>query len=156
MKALFSRLRAIKGLGLLLVGLAAGIMLLFLGGHTEKQTDSSTIADDSFSFEAYEKDLAKRLEEMIARLDGVSDVHVMLTLERGYAEELAGAEGEYLTVREPDGGQGTVTVSREAPKVKGVAVVCKGGNSPDRQKEIIAMLSALLELPSHRIFVSEG
>lgn len=155
MKALLTRLRAVKGLGLLMVGLAAGIMLLFLGGKTE-ETELPAVTEEAFSFETYEKELAVRLEEMIARLDGVSDVHVMLTLERSYAEELAGENGEYLTVRESDGGQGTVTLSREAPKVKGVAVICTGGDSIEKQQEIISMLSALLELPSHRIFVSEG
>lgn len=155
MKAILARLRAIKGLGLLMVGLVAGVMLLFLGGKTE-ESKAQVSTQEPFSFEDYEKELAVRLEEMIDRLEGISEVHVMLTLERGYAEELAGENGDYLTIRESDGGQGTVTISREAPKVKGVAVICKGGNSPDKQQEIISMLSALLELPSHRIFVSEG
>ena len=148
MKEIWIRLRAIKGLGILLIGLAVGVMLLFLGGHSEKE-EPTVITEDSFSFEDYEKGLASRLEE-------ISDVHVMLTLEQSYAEQLAGAEGDYLTVRESDGGQGTVTVSRIAPKVKGVAVICQGGSHTERQKEIIAMLSSLLDLPSHRIFVSEG
>lgn len=155
MKELLTRLRAVKGLGILLIGLAAGVMLLFLGGKNEEDQPAPAV-DETFSFEAYEKELASRLEEMIARLDGVSDVHVMLTLEQSYAEELAGEGGEYLTVRESDGGQGTVTLSRIAPKVKGVAVICKGGSSSNCQKQIITMLSALLELPTHRIFVSEG
>ena len=155
MKALLTRLRAIKGLGLMVIGLIAGLVLLFLGGKTEGERVPASI-DSSFSFEEYEKGLAVRLEEMIERLDGVSEVHVMLTLDRSYAEELAGEGGEYLTIRKSDGEQGTVTISREAPKVKGVAVICKGGNSAEKQKEIISMLSALLELPSHRIFVSEG
>lgn len=155
MRELLARLRAVKGLGLLLIGLAAGVMLLFLGGRREAE-ESKSVPEESFSFEAYEKELATRLEEMIARLEGVSDVHVMLTLEQSYADELAGEGGDYLTVRESDGGQGTVTLSRTAPKIKGVAVVCKGGNRSLQRKEIIAMLSALLELPTHRIFVSEG
>ena len=155
MKALLTRLRAVKGLGILLIGLVAGVMLLFLGGkHEENQTP--VLTETPFSFEEYEKGLAIRLEEMIERLEGVSEVHVMLTLDRSYAEELAGEGGDYLTVRKSDGEQGTVTVSREAPKVKGVAVICKGGNSTEKQREIIEMLSALLDLPSHRIFVSEG
>lgn len=144
-----------KGLGLLLAGLAAGVMLLFLGGKTE-ESEVPKVTDAAFSFEAYEKELAARLEEMIARLDGVSDVHVMLTIERSYSEELAGEGGEYLTIRESDGGQGTVVLSRSAPEVKGVAVICKGGDDPQRQQEIISMLSALLKLSSHRIFVSDG
>ena len=155
MKEIWIRLRAVKGLGILLIGLAVGVMLLFLDGQSTEDTPT-VVEDAGFSFEAYEKGLAARLEEMIARMDGISDVHVMLTLEQSYAEQLAGAEGEYLTVRESDGGQGTVTVSRIAPKVKGIAVICKGGSHSERQKAIIAMLSSLLDLPSHRIFVSEG
>lgn len=155
MKEIWIRLRAVKGLGILLIGLAVGVMLLFLDGQSPEDTPT-VVEDAGFSFEAYEKGLAARLEEMIARMDGISDVHVMLTLEQSYAEQLAGAEGEYLTVRESDGGQGTVTVSRIAPKVKGIAVICKGGSHSERQKAIIAMLSSLLDLPSHRIFVSEG
>ena len=155
MKEIWIRLRAIKGLGILLIGLAVGVMLLFLGGHGEEAPPTAA-TEEGFSFEAYEKGLAARIEEMLGRMDGISEVHVMLTLEESYAEQLAGADGEYLTVRESDGGQGTVTVSRIAPKVKGVAVICKGGSHSERQKKIIAMLSSLLDLPSHRIFVSEG
>lgn len=155
MKNWIVRLRAIKGLGFLLFGLAVGIMLLFLGGVDEKESVPAG-AVEQFSFETYEKNLADRLESMIDRLDGVSNTHVMLTIDRSYAQELAGEAGKYLTIREADGGQGTVTVSSQAPIVKGVAVVCKGGNSPDKQKEIINMVSALLDLPTHKIFVSEG
>lgn len=155
MKHLLTRIRAIKGLGFLLMGLAAGIMLLFLGGLEQKGSDQA-VAVEAFSFESYEKNLAKRLEGMIDRLDGVSDSHVMLTIDQSYSSQLAGESGEYLTVRESDGGQGTVIVASKAPIVKGVAVVCKGGNSSEKQKEIISMLSALLNLPTHKIFVSEG
>lgn len=155
MRELLIRIRSMKGLGILLIGLAAGVMLLFLGRHSE-ESSPAPVVKESFSFEAYEKELASRLEEMIDRLDGVSDVHVMLTLEQSYAEELAGEGGEYLTVRESDGGQGTVTLSRIAPKVKGVAVICKGGSNAGCKQEIISLLAALLELSTHRIFVSEG
>lgn len=155
MKQLLVRLRAIKGLGFMLMGLAAGIMLLFLGGLDEKDSVSVS-TNESFSFETYEKNLATRLEGMIDRLDGVSDAHVMLTIDQSYLQELAGDAGEYLTVRAADGGQGTVIVCSKAPIIKGVAVVCKGGNIPENQKEIIEMLSALLNLSAHKIFVSEG
>ena len=154
MKNLLIKIRAIKGLGFLLMGLAAGVMLLFLGGLD--QQESVPTSAEEFSFEAYEKNLAKRIESMINRLDGVSESHVMLTIDRSYSQELAGETGEYLTIREADGGQGTVTVSSSAPIVKGVAVVCKGGSVPEKQKEIISMVSALLNLPTHKIFVSEG
>ncbi len=155
MRTLFTRLMAIKGLGLLLIGLAVGVMLLFLGGQTEAVP---TIAqpEEAFSFEAYEEALSRRLESLIERLDGISRVTVMLTLEESYADLPAGEVGDYLTLRDPDGGQGTVILSRRAPKVKGVAVICNGGASLAKQQEIIELLAALLNLPTHRIFVSDG
>lgn len=155
MKKIMVRIRAMKGLGILLLGLIAGCMLLFLGGMDERESVAAA-SEELFSFKTYEQDLAARLEGMIDRLEGVSDAHVMLTIDRSYSQELAGNSGEYLTVREADGGQGTVTVSSKAPVVKGVAVICKGGNLPEKQIEIIEMLAALLNLPTHKIFVSEG
>lgn len=156
MRQLIEKLSAVKGLGLLLLGLAAGVVLLILGNRAEKTPDEPVVTHETFSFEAYEESLSKRLAEMIARVEGVSGVHVMLTLERGYSEELAKDGENYLTVKQSDGGQGTVTLSQEAPEIKGVAVICKGGDDPTVQKQIIEMISALFHLSASRIFVSAG
>ncbi len=154
-KELIEKLRSVKGIGLLVLGLAAGIILLILGNQAGKNSETASVKED-FSFEAYEKALSERLEEMIDKVDGVSGVHVMLTLERGYSESLAKDGDDYLTLKQSDGGQETVTIFREAPEVKGVAVICKGGDDPEIQKEIIEMLCALFHLSSNRIFVSGG
>lgn len=153
---LIEKFRSVKGLGLLLLGLAAGVLLLILGNSAEASETKEPAETEAFSFEAYEKDLSERLEEMLAKIEGVSGVHVMLTLERGYSEELAKDGEEYLTVKHSDGAEGTVTLSRETPEVKGVAVICKGGDDPNLQKQIIAMVAALFDLSSSHIFVSGG
>lgn len=153
---LIDKLRSVKGLGLLLLGLAAGILLLILGNSAEASNTEEKAETEGFSFEAYERELSERLEEMLTKVEGVSGVHVMLTLERGYSDELARDGDEYLTVKSSDGAEGTVTLSRETPEVKGVAVICKGGDDPNVQKQIIEMIAALFDLPSSRIFVSGG
>lgn len=156
MNQLIEKLRSVKGIGLLVIGLAAGVILLILGSSADREATEDQPIDESFSFEAYEASLSERLEEMLSRVEGVSGVHVMLTLERGYSDELAKDGDQYLTVKHSDGAEGTVTLSREAPEVKGVAVICKGGDDPTVQKHIIGMVSALFDLPTSRIFVSAG
>lgn len=156
MRQLIEKLSAVKGLGLLVIGLAAGVVLLVLGNRAEKTEVEPAVTEVSFSFETYEKALSERLAEMIARVKGVSGVHVMLTLERGYSEEFAKDGENYLTVKQSDGGQETVKLSQEAPEIKGVAVICKGGDDPNVQKQIIEMISALFHLSASRIFVSAG
>lgn len=156
MKQLIDKLRSVKGIGLLVIGLAAGVMLLILGNHSESEESEVSTVSDEFSFEAYENSLSERLCEMIGKVEGVSNVHVMLTLERGYSDDLAKDGEEYLTVKHSDGAEGTVRLSREAPEVKGVAVICKGGENPEIQQQIIKMTAALFNLPTSRIFVSGG
>lgn len=156
MRELIEKLGAVKGIGLLLIGLVAGVVLLILGNQADKAPDESDNVSEEFSFEAYEKSLSDRLAVMLGKVEGVSSVHVMLTLERGYSEELAKDGEAYLTVKHSDGAEGTVTLSREAPEVKGVAVICKGGDDPDIQKQLIEMIAALYNLSSSRIFVSGG
>lgn len=153
---MMDKLRSVKGIGLLVLGLAAGVMLLILGNSADAKPDESAPTEEAFSFEAYEKSLTERLEEMIGRVEGVSGVHVMLTLERGYSDELAKDGEAYLTVKQSNGAEDTVTISREAPEVKGVAVICKGGDDPIIQQQIIGMISALFHLTTGRIFVSAG
>lgn len=156
MSELIEKISAIKGIGLLVLGLAAGIVLLVIGNKAESASEEQSAVKNEFSFEDYERSLSERLEEMIDRIDGASGVHVMLTLERGYSDELAKDGEEFLTVKQSDGAEGTVTLSREAPQVKGVAVICKGGDNHEIQKEIIELVSALLNIPTSRVFVSAG
>lgn len=156
MNELLEKLRSIKGIGLLVIGLAAGVVLLILGTGADKAESPPAQTDEEFSFERYEQSLADRLSEMIGRVEGVSDVHVMITLERGYSEEFAKDGENYLTVKQSDGREETVILSREAPEVKGVAVICKGGDEPQIVQQIISLVSALLNLPTNRIFVSAG
>lgn len=156
MRQLIEKLTSVKGIGLLVIGLAVGVVLLILGNSADSAPSEPAAAQEDFSFEAYEKALSDRLSEMLGRVEGVSDVHVMLTLERGYSDELAKDGDVYLTIKDAEGAEGTVTLSREAPEVKGVAVICKGGDDPRVQKQIMEMLSALFNLPTSRIFVSGG
>lgn len=136
----------IKGLGFILLALALGLLLVFLSGRTSDGADDPQNEGESFSFAHYEHELEDRLEDVISRIDGVSSVSVMVLLDQSY-EEI----GEGTNFSRPIGDSSGDTVV--APKVRGVAVVCRGGERSETRKEIIGLLSSLLGLPTNRIYV---
>lgn len=155
MRDFVRKLMGVKGIGFIALALAAGILLIVLSDSSNKNDSNGivTAGGEEFSFEKYEKELEKRLEGILSRMDGVSSVSVMVVLDRSYEEELAGEDGDYLLVRDPSGNQTGLETARIAPKVRGVAVVCQGGENPEIQKEMMGLLSALLNLSTARIYV---
>lgn len=155
MRDFLRKFRTMKGVGLIALTFVAGLLLILLSTRGEKGETSGVApaGGEEFSFEKYEKKLEERLKEIVSKVDGVSSVSVMVLLDQGYEEELAEKGSSYLLVRDQNGSQTGIETLRRAPKVRGVAVVCRGGELPQTQKELIALLSALLDLPASRIYV---
>lgn len=149
------KLMGIKGIGFIALALAAGILLIVLSDRSKTSDGSGivTAGGEEFSFDKYEEELEERLEEILSRMDGVSSVSVMVVLDRSYEEQLAGDDGDYLLVRDQSGSQTGLETARIAPTVRGVAVVCHGGENVEIRKEIIELLSSLLNLSTARIYV---
>ncbi len=152
-----------KILWLLLIGIAAGVLLLTWedGKEGEGEETTSPIPTPAFSeAEEYLTNLERRIANLLEAMDGVSDVSVIVTPD-GTAESLFAQDGQYedgaLTQRE------YVIVGRDGepilvrliyPKLRGVAVVCKGGSNPILQEKIVSLLCALLELSSNKVYVT--
>lgn len=135
----------IKGLGFILLALAVGILLVFLSGR-DGTDNKDQDPGETFSFERYEHGMEERLEDLISRIDGVSSVSVMVMLDQSY-EEVGGYGGFYGSAADPEGN------TRVAPKVRGIAVICRGGERSETKKEIINLLSSLLGVSTNRIYV---
>lgn len=138
MKELLEKIRSIKGIGWILAVLITGILLIFLTGRIETTTEEVETGDD-FSFSDYESALEKRLENIIEEMEGVSSVQVMVFLDSSYL----------LDVTE----RSELVLSEKAPEVRGVAVICKGGDQISVQKKIISLLASLLSIPTNKIYV---
>ena len=149
----------------LAAALALGIFLLTFDklpiSAEKKKSDSESYYRVSF----YTENLEKRIKELCRSCDGVGDVHVLLTLDSGseyvYAsdvEQKQDGDGgsvtrEYLLVSTSDGDE-PVKVTEIYPKIRGVAVVCSGGDRADVREKITSLLSAALGIPTNRIRVS--
>lgn len=165
MGALFPFLKEKKGALLLIVGLGAGLLLLFFGSGEAKTTSEQTtptVKEEMAEVDDYISVLEYRLKELLETMDGVSDVHLILLpdtcTEVVYAQNGTYSEG-YLTQKEyvltdVDGDEEPIRLKLVYPKLRGASVVCRGGSNPILQEKIVSLLSSLLDLPTNRVYVT--
>ncbi len=135
-----------------------GIVLLIWSGvdapDSEAQTDDMYEAAD---MAAYTEELEARVKHIISQVDGVSDVTVLLTLDGGsefvYAENKSGSVVDYLVINNGDGEE-PVLVREIYAAVRGIAVVCGGGDDAGIQRTVSELLSCAFDIPSSKISVA--
>ena len=158
---------------LLVMLFAAGIAVLALSETTAKEELVSTVApiSENISSREYEEELEMRLISIISSIEGVGETRVMVTLESGgedvylnnsdYGENIEPSgensfekKDDYVIV-EGSSGQGGIVIRRTEPRVRGVAVVCRGAGSETVKAQVIEAVTALLDISSARVSVSK-
>jgi len=122
---------------------------------------------------AYEQQLERRLSEIVSAIAGAGEARVMLTLDCGsepiYAvqgktdtkhsfsdsgsEESLSANKEYVIIGSGAGEQGLVLKMVE-PQVRGVAVICRGGDDLIVRQAIVEAVTAVLGVGSNKVSVA--
>ena len=147
---------------------ALAVILLFcspsLFGNKKEVTETDT---DTYSGE-YAKALETRLEGIVTGINGVESCRVMVTLDGGieyvYASDnqhstssgkKESSEGKTsLTVlSDKQSGEKAVVVKEIYPEIKGVAIVCKGVDSPSVILEVTKAASTVLGINSDKVCV---
>lgn len=147
------------------IAACVGIVLLLLGSgfgeDSDKDDGVSAISDISDCDEArYEQELVKKIENVCSDVYGAGRVSVALTLDGSYkaiyAQNYADGSStkrEYFLV-----GRGSteaaLLLGYSPPEILGVAIVCSGGADASVRAEIISLVSALLDLPTNKIYVA--
>ena len=123
---------------------------------------------------AYEQQLEERLCGIIGSIAGAGETRVMLTLACGsepiYAvqgktdskysnsdsssEESLSANKEYVIIGSGAGEQGLVLKMLE-PQVRGVAVICRGGDDLIVRQAIVEAVTAVLGIGSNKVSVAK-
>lgn len=126
---------------------------------------SSEGSKEDFSF--YDSgQLQKETEKLLRSVEGAGKVCVMLTLESN-EEKVYATDTEEKSEKDSslqskaqhiivDASQGETGLIRKViyPKVRGVAVVCSGGDNPRVRSEISSLLSALFDIGTNRISIA--
>ena len=160
-----------------------GIALIFLSGFFQYRAAESKAASVSAQTgvtdaDQYVKQLEENLADIVNGISGGTDAKVMITLEKGtqyvYAteqkksqqktqdqntgsttrnQENNSLETNYIIVKDADGSQKARAITEVQPVVKGVIVVCKGGDLPSVQQNIIDAVTTALNISSARVCV---
>ena len=173
--ALRRRLSGKKTAWLLVAAGVLGMVLIALSGRNE-----SAAADPPAqpSVREYTEQLEQRLAKVIEGIDGAGECRVMVTLENGVeylyateqksdsslAEKNSGtgsdrtqadtSQASVILVDTGNGKQGLL-VTEIQPTVKGVVVVCRGGDQPAVQQRVTEAVTTVLHLSSARVCVTK-
>jgi len=153
-REIIDRLKNHKSFGIVIILLAAGVVLVILSlGKSAGKSSVSEVQDNSFDFYEYETALEERLKEKIDTISGVSNPEVILLVETSYVYDYLKENNGKTVTGSVNGEERALTESESAPTIRGVAVICSGGDDPVVKKNIIDMLSALLGISTNKIWV---
>ena len=170
-----SRLKNPKSLIVLgVVGIVLIYLSSFIGGDSKKVSQKTT--ENGISVEEYRKQLQEDVYDMVRDITGSKRVSVVITLESGikysYAdikEEASSNKTEnehestqtelksgYITVKTSDGGEKALLVTESMPEIRGVAIVCEGGDNEIINEKIKNTVMAAFNITSKRVYICGG
>lgn len=156
-----------------------GIILIFFSGTLTKKESGTGEEIKTQDSSALAKEMEGRLGEILSSIDGVGNCKIMLTLENGYEyiyatdskntadrlqqggdsdnklQEKLSSDNKLILIDSSSGGKEGLLLKEIEPKVRGVVVVCEGGDSPQTQSDIIYSVSTALGISSTQIFVTK-
>lgn len=161
-----------------LVGLSLICLPNFSLGKTKKAEINS---DTQFISEQRRKKLEENLENIISEIQGAGKSKVLVTLENGaetvYAteerknkeasedkssgeitrkKESDDCEKKFITIKDSEGTEHALAVTEIEPKVKGVVIICPGGDDIVVKKRIVDATTTALNINSTRVCVTKS
>lgn len=146
---------------LLLAGGMIGIALILFGAQASNDTPSTKepeIAEEHKEDEVvrYQEYLEARIEELCSSM-GLGEVSAIVTVDGSfqeiYATEQTGERESYVIVGSGSSAQ-PILLSRSAPEIMGIGVVCREPIGSVRQGELLVLLSNAFSTPTSRISVT--
>lgn len=131
-----------------------------------EKIDLSAGTDYRVSVDEYKKDIQKELEKIITQIDGAGKCSVMVTFDNATENVFAynstrekddkgeKQRNEYVIVKN-NGDETPIVVKEIQPSIRGVIVVCEGGDNVKVKQDITESISCVFSIPSSRISVNK-
>lgn len=167
-----------KTMFIVLAGIIGVLILVaseFIPEGEKAKEDEKEIQVSEYNIEnhyEYAEMLEKKLTDLISSIEGAGATKVMLTLESSseavYAQndktdmesndensEKISKENDYVLIKTDSSKEEALLLKIIQPEVKGVAVVCEGGDSIYVQQKIIETISAVFDINASKIKVTK-
>ncbi|MBP3706719.1 MAG: hypothetical protein J6J13_05690 [Clostridia bacterium] len=160
---------------LMLIGII-GIALIAVSSFLPKKAQVEKQSETSLDMDTYMKELETAVSDIVYGVTGDKKATVVITLESGirysYADinetDTSNSTGEkseqtsakksqsYITVRTSDGGEEALLLTEIMPEIRGVAIICKGGDNEIVAEKIKNAVKAALDITSQRVYIAGG
>lgn len=172
------RIEAFKNPKLIMFLGIAGMILILISSFFSGNSKSSNAGNSAngITAEKYRKELEKSITEIVKSITGSSKIKVIITLESGikysYADITEGASSNksddnsasestetkqsYITIKDSDGSEKALLVTTQMPEIRGVAIVCEGGDNAEINEKISNAVTAALNITSKRVYIAGG
>lgn len=153
-----------------ILGLTGMFLIMISEMDFGAEKSAKEMPEDKLSTVEYCDYLESKVEQIVKSIDGAGETRVMITLSetteyvyatndkntRKNAESSADtdSENEYVIIEKDNNDTGLLLKTIE-PKVRGVAVVCEGGDNALVQQQIYSAVGAVLNLSTSRISISK-
>ncbi len=178
-KDIFKKLSADKKTMFIVLAGIIGVLILvaseFIPEGEKAKEDEKERQVSEYNIEnhyEYAEMLEKKLTDLILSIEGAGATKVMLTLESSseavYAQndktdmesndensEKISKENDYVLIKTDSSKEEALLLKIIQPEVKGVAVVCEGGDSIYVQQKIIETISAVFDINASKIKVTK-
>ena len=136
----------------------------FFDLNFEDKKEENINSDENTS--VMESKLEKRLEEEISKISGAGKTSVMITLDSSkeyfYAQnssedidETEVKKEHDFVITEGENGDTPIILKTKEAKVRGVLIICEGGENALVREKIIESVCALLDIPSNHVSVAK-
>lgn len=157
-----------KKLMIIIFASIIGIILIVISplANDEKKSNEENENISVFNELEYTKNLEEKLEEMISLINGAGESHVIVTLECDYEtvyardgslskdDKSTDEDSEYIIIDSQNSEDG-LALKTVTPRVRGVAVVCSGGDNAYVISAVTQMMSAVLDIGTNHISVAK-
>lgn len=131
---------------------ACGVLLIVASALFGNEEENEIAEYTEVGF--YTEYLEERITELCNSIYGVSDAKVFLTLDCSSEQIYQNDGASDFLILTGESGEKAVKLCEIYPKVRGIAVVCRGGDIPRIQATVTDLLSAALGLPKNQIQVA--
>lgn len=122
---------------ILIIVAVIAVLLIFISGNGDDEKQSLS----EYNAQGYQTMLSADILDMVRSIKGAGEAKVLLTLENSY---------EYVYL---DDGKTLRKINE--PTIRGVVVVCTGGDSATVCAQITELLTTVLNIPSTKVCISK-
>ncbi len=119
----------------------AGIALIFISNYISLGNLRGAKGDEAFAVTSYSNEIESNLETLISHIQGAGETKVMLTMENSV---------EYVYLKDS-----TTKTKEVEPVIRGVLVVCEGGDDPVVVERVTQAVTKALDISTAKVCITK-